>query len=132
MNLNVLQVGIFNRLKSQITTIPIYDFVPQSVAAPYVVIGDDTAIDFDTKTDKGVECTLTIHAWDYAKNGRKSVKDILSSVYTALHNQENSVTLTQYNLLMLRVEFQESFQENINNSDRFYHGVIRLRAILME
>ena len=46
----------------------INDHVPQGQDAPYVVIGDDTATDWDTKSKAGWEFTVTIHAWDF--NGR--------------------------------------------------------------
>jgi hypothetical protein len=135
---NALQAGIYSRLTgySALTTAlggaKIYDHVPQNTAFPYVMIGDDTGIELDTKTSTGWELTLTIHAWDYAAAGRKSVKALLAHIYDALHRQEASITVTGFTLVMMNYEFHETFQESANEgaSDRYYHGVMRFRAII--
>src|SRR4051812_27062870 len=96
---NALQAGIYNRLTgySALTTAlggsKVYDHVPQGTAAPYVVIGDDTATDWDTKSKAGWELTVTVHVWDFQKAGRKSVKAILSAIHDALHQQEANITV---------------------------------------
>ena len=130
---NALQKAIYQRLDSQLST-PVYDHVLQGSAPPYVVIGADTMTDFSSKTTSGFDCTLTIHAWDYDKAGRKSVKTILSDIYDALHRQEASITVTGFQLLMLDFEFEESFQETAieGDADGYYHGVQRYRAVLWE
>ncbi|WP_238537791.1 DUF3168 domain-containing protein, partial [Zavarzinella formosa] len=114
---NALQAGIFTRLVgyaplvSALGSAKIYDHVPQDIDAPYVVIGDDTTLDWDTKSRDGWEFTLTLHCWDYQTAGRKSVKNILSLIHDALHNKQASVTVSGFTLVMLRREFQETFQE---------------------
>ena len=135
---NALQAGIYARLTgySALTTAlggaKIYDHVPQNTTFPYVMIGDDTAIEDDTKSHEGWEVTMTLHAWDYAAAGRKSVKAILGHLYDALHRQEASVTVTGFQMVLLNVEFIETFQESATEgaSDRYYHGVMRVRAII--
>lgn len=135
---NALQAGIYARLAgyAPLTTrlggVRIYDHIPQGSAFPYVMLGDDTATELDTKTSGGWEVTVTMHAWDYAAAGRKSVKEILGHMYDALHRQEASITVTGFQLVMLNVEFIETFQESASEgaSDRYYHGVMRARAII--
>ncbi len=123
---NALQQAIYQRLASQLTT-PVYDHVPQNAAPPYVVIGADTLIEWGTKTRDGWEATVTVHAWDFEKAGRKSVKTILSNLYDALHGQ--SLTVAGFSLIDLRFEFEETYQENAEGaSDHYYHGVQRYRA----
>lgn len=137
--INALQVGIYNRLTgySALTTAlggsKVYDHVPQNTAAPYVLIGDDTLIESDTKTANGWEVTLTIHCWDFEAAGRKSVKALLDHIYDALHKQESSVTVTGFSLTYLHCEFQETFQEQSEGpSDKYYHGVQRFRALITD
>lgn len=133
---NALQAGIYAKLTgySALTTAlggsKVYDHVPQGTAAPFVVIGEDTLAEWDTKSKDGWEATITLHVWDFQKAGRKSVKTLLSHIHDALHNQ--SVTVTGYTLVLLRREFQETFQETgiEGQNDHYYHGVARYRAII--
>lgn len=130
---NALQTAIYTRLAgySALTALVgnrIYDFVPQSATPPYVVLGDDTAIDWSTKTSNGWEATLTLHCWDFEKAGRKSVKAILSALYDALHRHDLSVS--GFALIDLQYDFEQTFQETAveGQADHYYHGVIRFRA----
>ncbi len=140
MPLNALQAGIYSRLTgyaaltSAIGTNKVFDHIPQREAAPYVVIGDDTSIDFDTKTSNGWEVTLTIHCWDFEKAGRKSVKAIMGHIYDALHKSETNITVSGFKLVMIYCEFQQTFQETAieGANDHYYHGVQRFRAIIHE
>src|SRR3954449_672487 len=113
---NALQKAVFERLTaySALTSLvgaKVYDFVPEGAQPPYVVIGDDTAIDWSTKTTNGWEATLTIHCWDFERAGTKSVKTIMGTIYDALHRQEASITVTGFNLVMLQFEFEHTMQD---------------------
>jgi hypothetical protein len=136
---NALQTAIYERLKNfaPLTTLltasgKVFDFVPEGTEPPFVVIGDDTAVDDSTKTNNGWDCTLTIHCWDFEKAGRKSVKAILSAIYDALHRQETSITVAGFALTEIRYEFEQTFQDTTpeGQSDHFYHGVQRYRALI--
>lgn len=134
---NALQAGIYTRLTTfagltSLVSTRVYDFVPETAAAPYVVIGDDTASDWDTKSKHGWEFTLTIHCWDFEKAGRKSVKAILSAIHDALHQQQANITVSGFTLVQIRREFQQTFQETAveGANDRFWHGVARYRAVV--
>lgn len=134
---NALQAGIYARLTgfaalAALVSTRVYDFVPENAAAPYVVIGDDTATDWDTKSKAGWEFTVTIHCWDFEKAGRKSVKSILSAVHDALHQQQSTITVTGFTLVQIRREFQQTFQETAveGANDRYWHGVARYRAVV--
>lgn len=135
---NALQAGVYARLAgySALTTAlggaKVYDHVPQGTAAPYVVIGEDTLADSDTKSNSRWDCTLTVHCWDYEKAGRKSVKALLSHVHDALHRQQANVTVTGFTLVEIHREFQQTFQEAAAEGagDHYYHGVARYRAVV--
>lgn len=136
---NALQAAIYQRLTSYapltnaLGGAKIYDFVKPGLLAPYVRIGEDTLADNSTKTELGWDCTLTVHAWDFQKAGRKTVKAILGHIYDALHRQESNVTVTGFTLAELRWDgFATTIQETgvEGENDHFYHGVTRFRALL--
>jgi len=75
------------------TEAAIYDAAPQSDEAeqesafPYVVIGEDTAGEFDTDDVNGQVHTITLHAFD-RREGRSRVKQVIGAIYDALHDAE--------------------------------------------
>jgi hypothetical protein len=137
---NALQAAIYTRLTaySALTTAlggsKIYDHVPQDTAAPYVLIGDDTLTEGDTKSANGWEATVTIHCWDYEVAGRKSVKTLMGHIFDALHRQESNITVTGFTLVYIHREFEETYQETAEDgaNDHYYHGVQRFRALITE
>jgi hypothetical protein len=105
---------------------PTYDDVPQVTAYPYIVVGDDRSIPFDTDNSVGSETTCTIHVWSQYR-GRKEVKEIMRSVYQALHRA--NLTITGGHLVECQAEFEESF---LDPDGLTRHGVIRFRLIVEE
>jgi hypothetical protein len=108
----------------------VYDSVPQAADAgsdlpfPFVTIGDDTAIDWDTDTSVGKEATLTIHSWSRYR-GRSEVKQIQGAIYEALHLSNLSVV--GYTTVLCLSEFSESL---VDPDGLTRHGVQRFRVIL--
>ena len=100
---------------------PTFDHVPQETTFPYIVIGDDTSIPWDTDDSIGSETTCTIHIWSRHR-GRKEVKEIMRTVYEALHRQELSIV--GGSLVECSAEFAESF---LDPDGLTRHGVIRFR-----
>ncbi len=99
------------------------DHVPQGTAYPYVVIGEAKTKDFDTKTEQGMEQTLTIHSWSQYQ-GMMEVKQIMAEVTAALDRQ--SLALTGHRLVLLRFEFSETM---LDPDGLTRHGVQRFRAL---
>lgn len=130
---NAIQKAIYERLVSQLT-VSVYDFVPQDVEPPYVVIGADTSIPDRSKTEDGQQFTCTIHAWDSPRAGRKGVKAILGVIYAALDRQEDAMSVPGYQLVEIRYDFHDTFQEAAfeGDTDHHYHGVMRFRALVTD
>jgi hypothetical protein len=132
--LNALQAGFYQRLTgySGLSGVGVYDYIPQGTKPPYIVIGDDTMNEYDTQTGNGFDCTVMIHCWHFLTSGRKAVKSVMSAIYDALHNQEPYITVDGFSLTRLYCEFQQSFQDvtEEGDTDHFYHGVMRFRAII--
>ena len=114
---------MFARLTAELSGTPVYDAVPQDSTYPYVVIGEDTALAWDTKDTDGHEFTITVHVWTRGK-GRKAAKDLMEQVYDALHHQQ----LAGVGLVVLRCEYAETTPDE-DDTGTYYHGVLRFRAL---
>lgn len=120
------QSNIQQAIYTELATIghPVYDHVPQVSAYPYIVIGDDTSIPFDTDASVGSESTLTIHVWSQYR-GRLEVKDILEQIYDKLNRAD--IAVSGCHLVECVAEFQETYLESDGLTR---HGVIRFRLIV--
>jgi hypothetical protein len=117
-----IQQAIFEELSE--LDYPVYDHVPQVSAFPYIVIGDDTSIAFDTDESVGSESTLTIHVWSQYR-GKMQVKEILQEIYDKLNRAD--IAVSGCHLVECVAEFQETYLESDGLTR---HGVIRFRLIV--
>lgn len=101
----------------------IYDDVPQPTQFPYVVIGEDTSIDWSQDCTLGTESTITIHAWS-RYYGRIEAKRILQAVYDGLNRY--NLPITGADCVNLISEYQETF---LDPDGITRHGVIRFRLL---
>lgn len=129
-----LQQSIFTKITSgtltdvagtSITT-KVFDDVPEGTSYPYVIIGEETAINFGTKDKDANEHTLTIHVWSQYR-GRKEIKNIMSQIYTILHNTD--ITVSGASLVNIRHEFEQTLLE-ADGITR--HGVMRFRVVIFD
>ena len=102
----------------------VFDHVPQDQDYPYVNIGEDTSIEWDTDTSLGQQSTLTIHVWS-REYGRREVKEIMALIYGVLHRSELEVD--NGSVVTCEVEFVETFME-ADGVTR--HGVLRVRLVM--
>lgn len=120
------RLAAFGALVALVAT-RIYDAVPHQVDAdtfPFVVIGDDTAIPFDTHSTVGAEHTVTIHSWS-RYDGRKEIKEIQDALYGALHR--HALAVAGVTTVDCQWEFSQSFLEP---DGKTRHGVDRFRILL--
>lgn len=110
----------------------IYDRGPQAEesedesAFPYVVIGDDTAIEHETDETQGQESTITLHVWTRYR-GKREVKLIFDALYAVLH--EAQLTISGQLFVYCLWEFSETFEDQDGLT---LHGVTRFRVVTME
>jgi hypothetical protein len=120
-----IQKAVYTVLKNALSE-PVYDHVPQKTAYPYVVVGDDTVVPWDTDDSLGTEATVTVHAWSQYR-GRAEVKELLQKIYLALHRQDVAVENAH------TIESIAEFQQTIVESDGLTrHGIIRFRITVDE
>jgi hypothetical protein len=126
-----LQQAIYTRLTGYTALMAIakavFDDVPQDIADtsfPYVQIGDDTTIPFNTHSSVGGEHTITIHSWSRYR-GKSEIKRIQAQIYAALDRYALSVS--GGTMVNCEQEFSTSF---LDADGITRHGISRYRVIL--
>ena len=124
-----LQTTIYNALNvSAITTTlscGVYDEVIEGNTYPFITLGEETTIDYSTKTASGSETTINIHIWSQYK-GSKQTKEIMDKVHDLLH--DSNLSVTGFNLINLRFEYSDIMRDPDGITR---HGVMRFRAIIL-
>lgn len=119
----------YTPLASRVTAV--YDDVPEDKEFPYIVIGDDTAVPFDTDTSLGSEATITIHTWSRYP-GKREVKEIQGALYDALvrYPLEVSGAVT----LDLMPDYQSVLLETGGRAEdgETRHGISRFRLLISD
>lgn len=131
---NAIQSAIYTRLKAyaplNAVVTGVYDNVPQAIdsgsvtAFPYVTIGEDVIVEWDTDDSLGANATITVHTWS-RKAGRKECKAIQGHIQDALARHELSVT--GYTMVTIEYEGEESF---LDFDGETRHGVSTFRLYL--
>ena len=124
-----LQTAIYTALNvSAITTTlscGVYDEVIEGNTYPFINLGEETTIDYSTKTATGGETTINIHIWSQYK-GSKQTKEIMDKVHDLLH--DSNLSVTGFNLINLRFEYSDIMRDPDGITR---HGVMRFRAIIL-
>jgi hypothetical protein len=124
-----VQRGVYAVLRDDVdlqnllgTPARIYDDVPEEVLFPYLTLGE-----VRTKAWSGVpggqEHDLRLHAWS-RYGGRREIKEIMSAVYAALHDEDFPVD--GVDLVNCRYVFADMWLRPDNET---YHGVMRYRIV---
>lgn len=122
-----LQKAVFKRLNedSQLMSLvtAVYDFVPEEAEFPYVSIGEQTDVPFNTKFTVGENRTLVLHGWsDYP--GKKQGYEINNLMLQAL--TKSPIQLEGgFSLQDFRKEPGSTVFQDIDG--RTYHSVLRVR-----
>ena len=120
-----LQKGIYDQLTAEISA-PVFDDPSKKQSYPYVVVGDDSAIAFDTDTSIGRDIISTIHVWD-DYNGYARIKGIIDDIDIAM----NRVLFSVPNNHLIDCEFDSS-DVFFEPDGKTRHGVITFRILLDE
>ena len=104
----------------------IFDNVPQDTSYPYVVIGNESAINRGTKTLDGNEYTIDIEVWSQYR-GKKEIKEAMERVYNLFHDATYSVSGAD--MVVSQVSNVITLTENDGITR---HGVITLSVIVYD
>lgn len=124
---SVIQQAIFNTLSTNAAIVaretPVYDEVPQANDSgapqvfPYIVVGDDSLVPWDTDTEIGMDGSLTVHTWSrYA--GKKELKELQGLIYDALHRVE--LVIPGYKNVVCALEVSNNF---LDADGKTRHGI---------
>lgn len=124
-----LQSAVYSALNVEAITTTlscgVYDEVVEGNTYPFITLGEETTIDYSTKTETGSETTINIHIWSRYK-GSKQTKEIMDKVHDLLHDVNLSVT--GFSLINLRFEYSDILRDPDGITR---HGVMRFRAIIL-
>jgi hypothetical protein len=123
----VIQKAIYEKLFNDAAIIatkaPVYDDVPQADDSgspkvfPYIVVGDDSLVIWDTDTEIGMDAVITIHTWS-RKLGKKEIKSLQGLIYDALHRVD--LVIPGYKSVVCAFQNSNSF---LDADGKTRHGV---------
>ena len=119
-----LQTAIHSRLSNYPGMPAVKDDVSATLPFPYVVVGEDTHIPWDTDDSTGAESTITLHIWS-RQRGKKETQDIQGLIYTALNRYEMAVS--GYHLVTMEFEYSEV---TLDPDGQTRHGISRFRTLI--
>ena len=125
-----LQTAIYTALSgdSNLTSTlgaSVFDEVPDQSSYPFVALGEETVVEYDTKDLDGASHTINIHVWSQYK-GAKETKQIMDRIHTLLH--DSSLSVSGFNLIRMQFEFSDIMRDPDGVTR---HGVMRFRAITL-
>ena len=123
---NALQKGLYDVLTGGGGVgAPVYDHVPQNSAFPYIKIGQENLVEFDTKSTFGRQGNFTIHVFDTAA-GNKTVKTIMDAIYQRLHRKEAGLSVVGFEVVNCYCTFTKVMlqSDQYGGSDKYMHGVM--------
>lgn len=103
----------------------VLDEVTQDQSYPFITLGEETTIDYGTKSQNGGETTVNIHIWSQYK-GSKECKQIMDKVHDLLH--DSNLSVTGFNLVNCRFEYSDIVRDPDGVTR---HGIMRFRAIIL-
>lgn len=121
-----LQIAVREKLFG-VLSVPVLDRYPHKqdklnpIKPPYVVIGEDTFIPFDSDGKTGFVATLNIHVWSVF-NGREECKGIQEQIYNALHR--SCLDIEGFNSVGVDFEFADTL---LDSDGVTTHGVVQFR-----
>lgn len=120
-----LQKAIFERLSNdaalQAKGVTVYD-VDDEAECPYITIGEDDTVPWNTKDIDGEETTSTFHVWSEYP-GKKEAKEILSLMLESL----TSAPLSLESGFFVSFSGMESIQVLDDPDGVTKHGIMRVR-----
>ena len=131
--LNIAQQIIFDRLTGNLGAgVALFDtapYLPEGAPAtnfPYVVMGNDTSVAWDTDNQVGGEITITLHFWSRAE-GFNQVKTIMQAAYDRLNRA--TLSKTGYSVIDCLHEFSEAMDDPDGVTK---HGVQRYKLTIQK
>lgn len=101
----------------------IYDEAPRATRTPYLTLGDASARDWSTSSDRATEQFLVIHVWSEHRGLREAL-DLAADAQRIL--DDANLALESHRLVSLRFI---SLETRRDNNGRFARASLRFRAL---
>jgi hypothetical protein len=125
----VLQTLRANTGVTDLVSNRIYDEPPQNVTFPYLRFNDITSRAFDTDTIEGTQIALSFEAHSRSASGRVEATQIAEAVREALHRQEGSINVAEFNIVEM---IYLTYNVDRETDGRGHTAVIAFQAMLEE
>jgi hypothetical protein len=120
-----LQKTMFSVLDGNVSA-GVYDDPPKRPSYPYLIIGDDSFIPFDTDDTVGRDVIASVHIWDNY-DGKKRIKEVMGEVDQILNRAELSII--GYDSINCVFDSSDQFLEP---DGKTRHGVLTYRLLIDE
>lgn len=122
-----LQRGVYDKLQGDVLLNSMingeYDFVPEDVQFPYIVVDAGAARDYSVKDASMQLHNVEIHAFSRGR-GKKEANEILGRVYELLNN--GMLSVSGFTVVNMRYISSDVFMEPDGIT---YHGVASFRMV---
>jgi len=132
---SAIQRCIYEKLTSDANiiagSIQVFDCPPQFVSGsqeiyPYILIGDDNFLAWDTDTELGTQVTVTVHTWS-RYSGLLETKEIQGFIYQALNRAD--LIISGFNVILCQHLQSQSFKDSDGLT---WHGVQQFNILIQK
>ena len=123
---NAAHKALYEFLSSNIET-PVYDYVPQDAALPFVTLGAVNVEDKSTKSEDMTHVTVQIHLWSDYK-GRYEINNLAEEIINLLGNNQLDLTDDGFYANAQGVDFYETYPEEESG----YNGVLTFEMLVQD
>lgn len=122
--LDQIQRALYDLLNDGLSA-PVFDFVPEDQAYPYVAIGEATQVPDNAHDQYGSETTHVIHVWTEAE-GWTQANSIADEVVRLLDHQQQNLVMDDHRAVSIRREMTRTMRDP---DPRIRHVPLRFRII---
>jgi hypothetical protein len=117
-----LQVALYELLSAELS-VPVYDFIPEDAAFPYVDLGECNEVPDNDHGTYGSEVTYTFHVWTEAEGYAQGLA-IVDEISRILDHQKQNLSPTGHEVVSVRRDLTRTMRDP---NPRLRHVPVRYR-----
>lgn len=123
---NAVHKALYEFLSENIET-PVYDYVPQDAALPFVTLGAVNVEDKSTKSEDMTHVSVQVHLWSDYK-GRYEINNLAEEIINLLGNNQLDLTGDGFYANAQGVDFYETYPEDESG----FNGVLTFEMLVQD
>lgn len=123
---NTAHKALYEFLSANIET-PVYDYVPQDAALPFVTLGAVNVEDKSTKSEDMTHVSVQVHLWSDYK-GRYEINNLAEEIINLLGNNQLDLTGDGFYVSAQGVNFYETYPEDESG----FNGVLTFEMLVQD